>query len=177
MSGHLRANLWLLGLTLLLCCVLYPLTLWAIGQTPLFHDNAEGSLVYDKDGKVVGSLLIAQPFANDEHFWPRPSATSPYGYNAAASSASNWGASQPLLRDRVARALGPIVVYASGPKKGQLVGPDIDSWFAKGPGRRQRKGHYHDLGEKQSHDCAKLDQIGGGSADQRIRGQMDSSPS
>jgi potassium-transporting ATPase KdpC subunit len=129
MTAHLRANLWLLGLTVLVCSVLYPLVLLGIGQT-VFHDKAQGSLLADADGKPIGSKLIAQPFTADEYFQPRPSAASP-SYNAAASGASNWAASNYLLRDRVARQLGPIVKYRSGPKKGQPVGPDIESWFQK----------------------------------------------
>jgi K+-transporting ATPase ATPase C chain len=125
MSSHLRANLWLLVLSLLLCSVIYPLILLGIGQS-FFKHRADGSLVFGKDGKPIGSLLIAQPFTSDEYFWPRPSAAS---YNAAASGASNWSASNYLLRDRVARTLGPIVKYRSGPKKGQLAGPDVQQWF------------------------------------------------
>ena len=127
MTAHLRANLWLLVLTVLLCSVLYPLVLLGIGQT-VFHDKAQGSLLTDAQGHPIGSQLIAQPFTADEYFQPRPSAAS---YNAAASGASNWAASNYLLRDRVARQLGPIVKYRSGPKKGQPVGPDIESWFQK----------------------------------------------
>ncbi|MGD0382004.1 MAG: potassium-transporting ATPase subunit C [Thermoguttaceae bacterium] len=127
MSAHLRANLLLLVLTVLLCSVAYPLVLWGIGQT-VFHEKAQGSLVTDASGKPIGSRLIAQPFTADEYFQPRPSAAS---YNAAASGASNWGANNYLLRDRVARQLGPIVKYRSGPNKGQLVGPDIEAWFQK----------------------------------------------
>ena len=52
-------------------------------------------------------------------------------YNAAASGTSNWAGNNYLLRDRVARQLGPIVKYASGPKKDQPVAPDIESWFQK----------------------------------------------
>jgi len=133
MLQHLRANLWLLVLTVILCTVLYPLVLWGIGQA-VFHDKAQGSLV-DKSGRpvadesqAVGSRLIAQPFSADEFFQPRPSAVS---YNAAASGASNWGANNYLLRDRVARQLGPIVKYRAGPKKDQLAAPDIESWFQK----------------------------------------------
>jgi K+-transporting ATPase ATPase C chain len=127
MNAHLRANLWLLVLSVVLCSVLYPVVLWGIGQT-VFHDKAEGSLLTNAQGKVIGSRLIAQPFTADEYFQPRPSAAS---YNAAASGASNWGANNYLLRDRVARQLGPIVKYRGGPKKGQPVGPDIESWFQK----------------------------------------------
>jgi K+-transporting ATPase ATPase C chain len=129
MLKHLRANLWLLGLTLLLCSVLYPLVLLGIGQT-FFPRQAEGSLLL-KDGKPVGSRLIAQPFSKDEYFQPRPSAVS---YKADASGASNWGASNYLLRDRVARQLGPIVRYrASKPHQGDRVGPDVEKWFAAKP--------------------------------------------
>ncbi len=125
MFAHLRACLWLLVLTVVLCCVAYPSILFVVGQTA-FHGKAEGSLLFDGDGKPVGSRLIAQPFSGEQYFFPRPSAAS---YNAAASGASNWGSSNYLLRDRVARALGPIVKYRSGANKGQLVAPDIESWF------------------------------------------------
>ncbi len=126
MKKHLIANLWLLLLTLVICCVLYPAILWVIGQT-VFSNTANGSMV-EVNGKLVGSRLIAQPFTRDEYFWPRPSSVS---YNAAASGASNWGASNPQLRDRVARAIVPLAKYKNGPKKGQLIGPDVEAWFVE----------------------------------------------
>src|SRR5579859_3415613 len=130
MLSHIRANLLLLAVTLVLCSVVYPLILWVVGQT-FFHDKAEGSLVV-VDGKVRGSSLIAQPFVGDGYFKPRPSAAG-NGYDASASGASNLAASNPLLRDRVARTLGPIVKYAkdSPTKPGEPVGPDVEEWFAK----------------------------------------------
>jgi len=135
MLRHLRACLLLLVSTVVIFCVLYPLVLLGIGKTA-FPAQAEGSLV-DRNGnlvtdpsKAVGSRLIAQAFSKDEYFQPRPSATSP-AYNAAASGASNWSANNVQLRDRVAQALGPIVKYAAGEKKGTPVGPDIDAWFKK----------------------------------------------
>jgi K+-transporting ATPase c subunit len=127
MLGHLRSSLLLLVLTVLVCCVLYPLIVWGIGHA--FPEQAQGSLVV-QDGKSVGSRLIAQGFKGEEYFWPRPSAVD---YNASASGASNWGASNPKLRDRVARTLGPVVRYASGPRKGELVGPDIEKWVQETP--------------------------------------------
>ena len=127
MSAHIRANLWLLVLSIILCCIVYPLILLAIGQV-FFHEKAQGSLITDANGKVVGSRLIAQPFTSDEYFQPRPSSAS---YNGAASGATNWSANNYLLRDRVAKTLGPIVKYASGEKKGQLAAPDIEAWFQK----------------------------------------------
>jgi K+-transporting ATPase ATPase C chain len=132
MIRELLTNVKLVLVTLVLCCVVYPGVLWVIGQT-VFPDKAQGSLITMKDSQgkevVVGSRLIAQPFTGDEYFQPRPSAAS---YNAAASAASNWSGNNYLLRDRVARALGPIVKY-HGPaaKKGQPVGPDIEAWFQK----------------------------------------------
>jgi K+-transporting ATPase ATPase C chain len=129
MLGHLRANLLLVFCTVILCSVLYPLALWVVGQT-FFHEAAEGSVLLARDGKPVGSRLIAQPFTGDAYFQPRPSAAS---YRADASGASNFGASNPLLRDRVARQLGPIARYRAGPKAGQPVGPDIEAWFQQQP--------------------------------------------
>ncbi len=133
MKQHFRANLWLLFLTLLICSMLYPAALLAVGQT-VFSNQAEGSLV-DKSGQpavsekdAIGSRLIAQPFTRDEYFQPRPSAAS---FNGAASGASNFAASNYALRERVARQLGPIVKYAGGPRKGELVGSNIEKWFQK----------------------------------------------
>jgi K+-transporting ATPase ATPase C chain len=126
MSGHVRANICLLVFTVALCCGVYPLTLWAIGQAAFPHQS-NGSLVQDKkSGKLLGSTLIAQEFKGDEWFQPRPSAAS---FKGEASGASNWGANNYQLRDRVARALGPIVKYKSGPKKGQEAAADIVAWF------------------------------------------------
>src|SRR5579863_7109120 len=124
MLSHLRSSLLLLALSVGLCCVVYPAILLAIGQR-VFHDKAEGSLLYDSDGKPIGSRLIAQPFTGEGYFHPRPSAVD---YNAAGSGGSNWGANNYRLRERVARQLGPIVKYA-GARKGQPVGPDVETWF------------------------------------------------
>jgi K+-transporting ATPase ATPase C chain len=111
MWPHLRANLWLLGLTLLFCSVLYPAVLWLIGQG-LFRHQAQGSLI-DEQGQptrdektAIGSHLIAQPFTGDEYFHPRPSSV---GYTGQASGASNYAASNPDLRQRILASLGPII--------------------------------------------------------------------
>lgn len=128
MLQHIRANVWLLVLSVLLSWILYPLVLWGIGQG-MFPFQANGSMIRDGEGHPLGSKLIGQPFKGDEYFQPRPSATSP-AYNAAASSGSNLAASNPLLRARVAQQLGPIVKYGPrGPRPAQRVGPDIDRWF------------------------------------------------
>jgi K+-transporting ATPase c subunit len=129
MIRHPIANLWLLVLTLVICAVLYPLALLGIGQA-VFPGKANGSLITDAKGNVVGSRLIAQPFTGDEYFQPRPSAVS---YNAAATGGSNWSANNPALRDRVARQLASVVTYRSGPKKGQPVEPDVEVWARSQP--------------------------------------------
>jgi potassium-transporting ATPase KdpC subunit len=124
---NLIKSLLLLTATVVICAIAYPLAVWAIGQT-FFASTANGSMVTGPDGKQVGSLLIAQPFTKDEYFWPRPSAAS---YDASASTSSALAASNYALRDRVARMLGPIVKYKSGPEAGQLVAPDVEAWFQK----------------------------------------------
>jgi K+-transporting ATPase ATPase C chain len=81
--------------------LIYPLVVTGVAQG-LFHDRAEGSLVRDKDGNVIGSSLIGQNFTSDKYFHGRPSATldsngTPSPYNAANSSASNLGPTNPVL--------------------------------------------------------------------------------
>jgi K+-transporting ATPase ATPase C chain len=77
--------------------VLYPLVTWGIAQMA-FPGAANGSLI-EQNGKQVGSALIGQPFDDPKYFWSRPSATSPYPYNGAASSGSNQGPRNPALAD------------------------------------------------------------------------------
>jgi K+-transporting ATPase ATPase C chain len=125
MRQYISKSLLFFVLVMPILCGIYPLTLWAIGQV-FFPFQANGSMVNGPGGKPVGSLLIAQPFTKDEYFQPRPSAAS---YDASASASSTLAASNYLLRNRVATTLGPIVKYKSGPKAGQLVAPDIESWF------------------------------------------------
>lgn len=87
MREHLRPALVILVLMTLITGVGYPLVVTGIAQT-LFRTQANGSLIV-KDGNAVGSTLIGQPFDDPKYFWGRPSATSPFGYNAGASGASN----------------------------------------------------------------------------------------
>jgi potassium-transporting ATPase KdpC subunit len=125
MFRYLFKSVLLLSISVVILCVIYPCVVWVIGQV-FFPFQANGSLLKGPDGTVVGSKLIAQPFTKDEYFQPRPSAAS---YDASASASSAYAASNYLLRNRVATALGPIVKYKSGPKAGQLVGPDVETWF------------------------------------------------
>jgi potassium-transporting ATPase KdpC subunit len=100
MIKELKAAFVMLLLLTLLTGIAYPLVVTGIAQA-VMPARANGSLIM-RDGKAVGSALIGQPFSSPKYFWSRPSATSPYPYNAAASSGSNQGPTNPALTDAVA---------------------------------------------------------------------------
>lgn len=101
--SHLRPALVTLALFTVITGVAYPLVVTLIAQT-VFADKAHGSLIA-KEGTVIGSRLIGQSFDDPKYFWGRPSATSPFPYNAGSSSGSNLGPTNPALikavRERV----------------------------------------------------------------------------
>jgi K+-transporting ATPase ATPase C chain len=99
MLSAIRISIMLLFLLTIITGVIYPLTITGIAQI-VFPEQANGSLIV-KDGQVVGSKLIGQPFDDPKYFWSRPSATGPYAYNAAASSGSNLGTTNSALSDAV----------------------------------------------------------------------------
>lgn len=90
-----RPALVLFVLFTLLTGVVYPLLVTAVAQITFPH-QANGSLI-EHEGMIIGSELIGQPFSDPAYFWSRPSATTPYPYNAAASAGSNLAASNPAL--------------------------------------------------------------------------------
>ena len=110
MLTQLRPALVLVVLLTLVTGLAYPLAITGIAEV-IFPRQAQGSLV-EKDGKIVGSALIAQGFTSDKYFHPRPSATVapdpkdasktvPAPYNAQNSGASNYGPSSKALVDRI----------------------------------------------------------------------------
>ena len=79
--------------------IIYPLFVTGIAQV-FFHGQANGSLIYI-NGRPVGSALIGQTFDDPKYFWGRISTTSPVSFNAASSSGSNFGPTNPALLDMV----------------------------------------------------------------------------
>jgi len=86
---QLRTSMIAIVLFTMLTGVFYPFLVTGIAQL-VFPERANGSLIH-KDGKLLGSELIGQPFSDPKYFWSRPSATGPFAYNAGASSGSNYG--------------------------------------------------------------------------------------
>jgi K+-transporting ATPase ATPase C chain len=103
MTRQLRPALVLLLLFTLLTGIAYPFAILGIGQM-LMPDQANGSLVRDSGGRVVGSALIGQNFAGPAYFHGRPSAAGS-GYDGTASSGSNFGPASKALIDRTRQAV------------------------------------------------------------------------
>ena len=101
--------------------VAYPLLVTGIARG-IFPGQAAGSLLV-KDGKTVGSALIGQPFTDPKYFWSRPSATSPFPYNAAASAGSNLGPTNPTLLASVSDRVQAL--RTADPSSGALVPVDL----------------------------------------------------
>lgn len=99
----------------------YPAVMTAVGQVA-FNSQANGSII-ERDGKVVGSALIGQQFDAPQYFWGRLSATGPMPYNAAGSSASNLGPTNPALSDEVKGRIDAL--KAAGTDMSQPVPVDL----------------------------------------------------
>ena len=105
MNALVRPVLVLLAAFTVLCGIVYPLAVLGIAQAA-FPVAANGSLVV-REGKIVGSALLGQPFAEDRYFHPRPSAAGD-GYDATSSGGSNLGPTSAKLVERVSAEIGKI---------------------------------------------------------------------
>ena len=117
LAGQFITSVRIVIFTIAVCCVLYTLLIFAIGQT-IVPQTAEGSLITDARGKIIGSELIAQKFTHPEYFWPRPSAVD---YNAAATGGSNLSPTNPELTERARDIIDAMGSTADNPIPAELV--------------------------------------------------------
>ncbi len=112
----LMTSIRLVIVSMLVCCVVYPAALLAFGQI-VVPWKANGSMLTNAQGQIIGSAQVAQNFTRPEYFWPRPSAVD---YNAAATGGSNLSPANP---DVTERAKATIERY--GLKEGQRIPADL----------------------------------------------------
>ena len=87
----------------IVCCGIYPVAVWGMGKV-LFPHQADGSLVTDKDGKILASTLIGQNYTSDKYFNSRPSAAGT-GYDPTSSGGTNLGPTSQKLNDSIKAAV------------------------------------------------------------------------
>src|SRR5437764_14089325 len=122
-NRELRISFRATVVTLVLTGLAYPLATTGLALL-LFPSRARGSLVADEYGRIVGSELIAQPFASAGYLQPRPSAAGEKGYDATSSGGSNLGPSSKALRERAKKDLQRLLADnpdAEGPVPAELV--------------------------------------------------------
>ena len=135
MLTHIRPAVVTLGLMTLLTGVAYPLAVTGVALA--LPGPAQGSLVRDGAGRVIGSALIGQGFARPEYLHGRPSAAG-NGYDPTASGGSNYGPMDPKLADRVAKDATALATEARGlalpadavTASGSGLDPDVSPAFA-----------------------------------------------
>ena len=121
MRAQIRPAIMALLIFTVLMGIVYPLVVTGIAQL-VFPRQANGSLIV-VNGQAVGSSLIGQSFDDPKYFWGRLSATGPYPYNAAASSGSNLGPTNPALLDEVKARIAAL--KAADPSNTQPIPVDL----------------------------------------------------
>jgi K+-transporting ATPase ATPase C chain len=128
MWRQLRIALTFLGIFTVITGIIYPLFVTGMAQA-FFHHQANGSLLKE-NGQSIGSELIGQPFSDPKYFWGRLSATAPFPYNAAASSGSNYGPTNPALQEAVQARIDAL--KAVDPDNNQPIPVDLVTYSASG---------------------------------------------
>jgi K+-transporting ATPase ATPase C chain len=105
---------------MLICVAGYTAVVLAVGQiaTP---DTANGSLITDRNGTIIGSRLIAQKFEQPRYFWPRPSAAGKEGYDATSAAGSNKSPTSGDLTERAKQLLERYGASAENPLPPELA--------------------------------------------------------
>lgn len=134
----MNANSWksqlvpALRMTVVLTAILgigYPLVVTGLARL-IFPKQAEGSLIRNAQGTVIGSRLIGQPFGGPRYFHPRPSAAGA-GYDGTASGGTNLGpTSRKLIETRIAPAVA--AAWAENPGAAEKVPVDLVTTSASG---------------------------------------------
>src|SRR5690242_16071474 len=112
---HLRIAVLMTVVTTVLLGLAYPLVITGLAQA-LFPENANGQLIR-KDGRIIGSRIIGQPFSGPGYFHSRPSAAG-NGYDATASGGSNLGPTNRALLSRVVADVGSLSAERSEERRG-----------------------------------------------------------
>jgi len=99
LMSQLRTAMVATVLLAVILCGVYPALVWTMAQA-LFPDKANGSIII-RNGKIIGSKLIAQNFTDAKYFHPRPSSAGDLGYDATSSGGSNLGPTSKKLIDSV----------------------------------------------------------------------------
>jgi K+-transporting ATPase ATPase C chain len=106
--------------TLLICVAGYTVVILAFAQIAV-PDSAQGSLITGKDGKIIGSRLIAQSFTQPRYFWPRPSAAGKDGYDAMNAAGSNKSPTSSDLTERASKIIAQYGASAATPLPPELA--------------------------------------------------------
>jgi K+-transporting ATPase ATPase C chain len=136
MLSNIRPAIVMIALFTLLTGLIYPMAVTGVAQA-LFRSQADGGMVRDASGQVVGARLIGQNFAKPQYLHPRPSAAGT-GYDASNSSGTNMGPLNPKLADRMAGDAAAIRKDAPGvmipadavTTSGSGLDPDISPAYA-----------------------------------------------
>jgi K+-transporting ATPase ATPase C chain len=107
----------LVVLSIIVCCIVYPAVMLVFGQI-VVPWKADGSMITDESGRIIGSAQIAQKFTRPEYFWPRPSAVD---YNAAATGGSNLSPTNPAITERAEAILEALGATEENPAPAELV--------------------------------------------------------